>query len=111
MGGERVHPLEPLATGTLTADGPGPAVELFRERALAARPVSACPTTSSTGSAPASTACLSRSSSPPHGSACCPCRRSSAGSTRGSPCSPRETAVPRNGTGRCTPSSTGAGTS
>lgn len=36
VGGEQVHPLEPLATtGT---GGDGPAVELFRARALAARP-------------------------------------------------------------------------
>ncbi|GAA3222336.1 BTAD domain-containing putative transcriptional regulator [Oerskovia jenensis] len=36
VGGEQVHPLEPLATtGT---GGHGPAVELFRARALAARP-------------------------------------------------------------------------
>lgn len=38
VAGEQVHPLEPLATTGTGTEGPGPAVELFRARALAARP-------------------------------------------------------------------------
>ncbi|MBM7497145.1 AfsR/SARP family transcriptional regulator [Oerskovia paurometabola] len=38
VGGEQVHPLEPLATTGVVGGGAGPAVELFRARALAARP-------------------------------------------------------------------------
>ncbi|WP_139107868.1 ATP-binding protein [Oerskovia enterophila] len=38
VGGEQVHPLEPLATAGSVDGGAGPAVELFRARALAARP-------------------------------------------------------------------------
>lgn len=38
VGGEQVHPLEPLATTGAMGGGAGPAVELFRARALAARP-------------------------------------------------------------------------
>lgn len=38
IGGEQVHPLEPLATTGAVGGGAGPAVELFRARALAARP-------------------------------------------------------------------------
>ncbi|MBD7951070.1 AfsR/SARP family transcriptional regulator [Oerskovia rustica] len=38
VGGEQVHPLEPLATTGAVGGGAGPAVELFRARALAARP-------------------------------------------------------------------------
>lgn len=41
VAGERVHPLEPLPVGTV--DGPGPAVQLFTERATAVRPTVALP--------------------------------------------------------------------
>ena len=99
---ERVYPLGELETDD--------AVQLFRERAVAARPGVRLTGRPWPVSSAGLTACRWRSSSPRPGCGRCRSRRSTAGSRTGSRCCAAATAVRPTGTRPCSRSSSGPGT-